>query len=90
MQAFTKSYNPEAIEWSRITNQPGDPFEAMNLDYEYSILGYDLAAGKLDMMMKFSPEGGYCEPHSHVAATTLFILFSRATRLCENWEFGII
>ena len=24
--------------------------------------------------MKFRPGGGYCEPHSHVAATTLFIL----------------
>ncbi len=74
MQAFTNSCNPEVVEWSRITNQPGDPFEGMDLDYEYSLLGYDLAAGKLDMMMKFSPEGGYCEPHSHVAATTLFIL----------------
>ncbi|WP_133300560.1 hypothetical protein [Seongchinamella sediminis] len=74
MQAFANSYEPEHIEWARICNQPGDPFEGMKLDYEYSLLGYDLAAGKLDMMMRFSPEGGYCEPHSHVAATTLFIL----------------
>jgi hypothetical protein len=30
---------------------------------QYSLLGYDLAAGKLDMMMRFKPGGGSCEPH---------------------------
>jgi hypothetical protein len=74
MHAFSKSFDSNTVEWHRITSQPGDPFETMNLDYEYSVLGYDLVAGKLDMMMKFSPDGGYCEPHSHVAATTLVIL----------------
>lgn len=71
MQAFSKSFDPDAIDWHHII---GDQPEIYNLDYEYSILGYDVAAGKLDMMMRFAPGGGYCEPHSHVAATTIMVL----------------
>ena len=71
MQAFAKSFDVNNVEWHHIKGEPGD---AYNLDYEYSLLGYDLAAGKLDMMMRFRPGGGYCEPHSHVAATTIMVL----------------
>jgi hypothetical protein len=71
MKAVASSFDSNSVEWHHITGEPGDDY---NLDYEYSILGYDVAAGKLDMMMRFKPGGGYCEPHSHVAATTIMIL----------------
>lgn len=71
MQANTKSFNAGDIEWHRVKGEPDDGF---NLDYEYSLLGYDTSAGKLDMMMRFRPGGGYCEPHSHIAATTIMVL----------------
>jgi hypothetical protein len=71
MQAIASSFDSGRVEWHHITGEPGDDY---NLDYEYSILGYDIQAGKLDMMMRFKPGGGYCEPHSHVAATTIMIL----------------
>ena len=71
MQAFTKHFDPDSVDWHHISS---DDFEGYNLDYEYSLLGYDLAAGKLDMMMRFRPGGGYCEPHSHIAATTIMVL----------------
>ena len=71
MQKFASSYLSDAIEWHHIKGAPDDPF---NLDYEYSLLGCDPTAGKLDMMMRFNPGGGYCEPHSHIAATTLMVL----------------
>ena len=71
MQAFTNSFQSDNVEWHHITGEPGDDY---NLDYEYSLLGYDLAAGKLDMMMRFRPGGGHCEPHSHIAATTIMVL----------------
>ena len=71
MQAFTSSFDIDSIEWHHIK---GDPDDSYNLDYEYSLLGYDLAAGKLDMMMRFKPGGGNCEPHSHIAATTIMVL----------------
>ncbi len=71
MQAFANSFDADQIEWHHIK---GDPADSYKLDYEYSLLGYDLAAGKLDMMMRFKAGGGYCEPHSHVAATTIMVL----------------
>ncbi len=71
MHAFAKSFDTDSIDWHHIKGEPDDPYD---LDYEYSLLGYDLAAGKLDMMMRFRPGGGYCEPHSHVAATTVVVL----------------
>ena len=71
MQAFAKSFDVDNIEWHHIK---GEPEGAYNLDYEYSLLGYDLSAGKLDMMMRFRPGGGFCEPHSHIAATSIMVL----------------
>ena len=71
MQAFAKQFDVNTIEWHHIQ---GEPEDAYNLDYEYSVLGYDLSAGKLDMMMRFRSGGGFCEPHSHVAATTVLVL----------------
>ena len=71
MQAFAKSFDVNSIDWHHIK---GEPEDAYNLDYEYSVLGYDLSAGKLDMMMRFRPGGGFCEPHSHIAATTVMVL----------------
>ena len=71
MQAFAKSFDADNIEWHHIK---GEPEDAYNLDYEYSLLGYDLSAGKLDMMMRFRPGGGFCEPHSHIAATSIMVL----------------
>lgn len=71
MRALASSFDSNEIEWHHIKGEPGDTY---NLDYEYSLLGYDLDAGKLDMMMRFRPGGGYCEPHSHIAATSIMIL----------------
>ena len=71
MQVFTKSFDTDSVDWHHIKGEADDTY---NLDYEYSLLGYDLAAGKLDMLMRFKPDGGYCEPHSHIAATTIMIL----------------
>lgn len=71
MQAFAKSFDVNNIEWHHIRGEPEDTYK---LDYEYSLLGYDLSAGKLDMMMRFRPGGGFCEPHSHIAATSVMVL----------------
>lgn len=61
-----------SVDWHRITDAPG--VVDYHLDYEYSVLGYDTEAGQLDMLMRFRPDGGYCERHSHIAATTTLIL----------------
>ena len=47
MHAFTQHFDPDSVNWHHVTS---DDFEGYNLDYEYSLLGYDLAAGKLDIV----------------------------------------
>lgn len=72
MQAFAQHYQPNNVDWHHI--QGGADFTEYKLDYQYSILGYDLDSGRLDMLMRFKGNGGYCERHRHAASTTTLIL----------------
>ncbi len=72
MQTFTQHYTPEQVDWHHV--QGGPDFTEYKLDYAYSVLGYDLPSGRLDMLMKFTGNGGHCERHRHVASTTTLIL----------------
>lgn len=75
MKRVSSSFKPRDVEWHHICGD--EEFlarEGYRLDYEYSILGYDLESGHLDMLMRFRGNGGHCERHRHVAATTTLIL----------------
>jgi hypothetical protein len=72
VETISTAFNAAEVEWHHI-KEPTD--EAGHLvDYEYTILGYDAEAGRLDMMMRFQPNGGCCERHNHAASTTTLIL----------------
>lgn len=60
----------EAVEWRRVT----DPAcKAFKVDFEYSLLGYDMASGRLDMLLRYR-DGGHCRRHRHIAATATLVL----------------
>lgn len=60
----------ESVEWRRVT----DPdCKAFKVDFEYSLLGYDLATGRLDMLLRYK-DGGHCRRHRHVASTATLVL----------------
>lgn len=60
----------ESVEWRRIT----DPdCKAFKVDFEYSLLGYDIASGRLDMLLRYK-DGGHCRRHRHVASTATLVL----------------
>lgn len=60
----------EAAEWRRIT----DPAcKAFKVDFEYSLLGYDIPSGRLDMLLRYR-DGGHCRRHRHVASTATLVL----------------
>lgn len=70
MAVVIPSFDPARVEWRRVT----DPScRAFRVDFEYGLLGYDLAAGRLDMLMRFAP-GGHCRRHRHVASTATLVL----------------
>lgn len=72
VEMLTSRYNPVDIKWHRIREAPDA--SGYVVDYEYAVLGYDLASGRMDMMMRFGPGGGHCERHAHTASTTTLIL----------------
>jgi hypothetical protein len=64
-------FDADAIEWRRIT----DPScTAYKIDFEYSLLGYDLEVGRLDMLLRYGKGRGHCRRHRHVAQTTTLVL----------------
>ena len=72
MHRYSETYDPATLKWHHITQEPDET--GFGVDYEYTILGYDLASGRLDMMMRFASASHNCERHGHVASTTTLIL----------------
>lgn len=64
-------FDPHSVEWRRVTDLESEEFK---IDFEYSLLGYDEPSGRLDMLLRFSGNGGHCRRHRHVASTVTLIL----------------
>ncbi|MEO8159733.1 MAG: hypothetical protein ABI648_18195 [Betaproteobacteria bacterium] len=70
MPVVSRSFDPQSVEWRRITDPDCKRFR---VDFEYSLLGYDLPSGRLDMLLRYG-KGGHCRPHRHVASTVTLVL----------------
>ena len=71
MPRISQSFDPDNVEWLRIA----DPaYTDYKVDYEYSLLGYDLPTGRLDMLLRYAKGHGYCRRHRHVASTVTLVL----------------
>jgi hypothetical protein len=65
------SFNSDRVEWRRVT----DPLcKTYKVDFEYSLLGFDLDAGRLDMLLRYAAGKGHCRRHRHVASTMTLVL----------------
>jgi hypothetical protein len=58
-------------KWREVT---GDPGLGYKVRHDYTILGYDLAAGTLDMVVRWKGDGGHCPIHRHTATTSVLVL----------------
>lgn len=61
----------DGYKWREVTGEPGEPF---TIRHDYTILGYNLAAGTLDMLVRWSGDGGHCPIHRHVSTTTVLVV----------------
>jgi hypothetical protein len=50
-----------------------DGLSSFKIRHEYTILGYDVAGGTLDMVVRWAGDGGHCPIHRHVATTTVLV-----------------
>ena len=64
-------FDPDRYKWRRVE---GEPDHALKVRHDYTILGYDLAAGTLDMLVRWEGDGGHCPIHRHLATTTVLVL----------------
>lgn len=71
MPGLSKTFDPKTVEWRRVTDPTCVEYK---LDFEYSLLGYDLAAGRLDMLLRYAEGRGHCRRHRHVASTLTLVL----------------
>ncbi len=64
-------FDPSRYKWRTVTGEPGLSYRVR---HDYAILGYDLAAGTLDMVVRWAGDGGHCPVHRHTATTTVLVL----------------
>jgi hypothetical protein len=64
-------FDPGRYAWREVTGEPGLSYKVR---HDYTILGYDLAAGTLDMAVRWAGDGGHCPIHRHTATTTVLLL----------------
>ena len=65
------SFNLDRYKWREVT---GEPEQSYLVHHDYTILGYDLAAGTLDMLVRWGDDGGHCPMHRHTSTTTVLVV----------------
>ena len=50
MKNISESFDPNVVEWR---NYKDLECEEYNINFDYTILGYDIEKGKLDMMLRY-------------------------------------
>ena len=71
----------DRYKWREVT---GEPEGAFFVRHDYTILGYDFAAGTLDMLVRWRGDGGHCPIHRHTSTTTILVLEGEQ----HLWDLG--
>jgi hypothetical protein len=64
-------FDPARYRWRLVE---GDDSLSYKVRHEYTVLGYDVGKGTLDMIVRWAPDGGHCPLHRHVATTSILVL----------------
>jgi hypothetical protein len=70
MPIVSASFDLDTVEWRRVYDASSEGFL---VDFEYSLLGFDIPSGRLDMLLRYG-EGGHCRRHRHIASTVTLVL----------------
>lgn len=70
MTLISSRYDPQSVEWRHVSDPDN---KEVHVDFEYSLLGYDLPSGRLDMLLRFIKQG-HCRRHRHIASTVTLVL----------------
>ena len=64
-------FDPDRYTWREVTGEPGSSYK---IHHDFTILGHDVDAGTLDMVVRWQGDGGHCHLHRHVSTTTILVL----------------
>ena len=70
MPVVAESFDLQSVEWRRVTDKGCKEYV---IDFEYSLLGYDIPSGRLDMLLRLG-KNIHCRRHRHIAATATLVL----------------
>jgi hypothetical protein len=65
------AFDPSRHAWREVVGEPGLSYKVR---HDYTILGHDVRAGTLDMVVRWAGDGGHCPLHRHVATTSVLVL----------------
>jgi hypothetical protein len=65
------SFEASRYRWREVRGDSDLPYK---IRHDYTILGYDLAGGTLDMVVRWTGDGGHCPIHRHLATTSVLVL----------------
>lgn len=63
--------DPDSFDWRRVEGTPGRPWDVA---YDLCVLGHDVDAGTIDLVIRFDAGGGGCQPHRHVSTFSVLVL----------------
>lgn len=64
-------FDLDRYKWREVTD---DPELSYRVHHDYTILGYDMDADTLDMLVRWQGDGGHCPIHRHTATTTILVI----------------
>ena len=67
----SKTYNPKDVVWKNYKDIKNKDFR---INFDYSLLGYDLKSKRLDMLLRYPKNFSFCRRHRHVASTVTLVL----------------
>ena len=71
MHKVSESFDPSIVEWR---NYKDPNCKEFRIDFDYSLLGYDINNGRLDMLLRYPKNMGHCRRHRHIASTLTLVL----------------
>jgi len=64
-------FDPDRYRWLEVKGESDLPYK---IHHDFTVLGHDVAAGTLDMIVRWWGDGGHCPIHRHVSTTTILVL----------------
>ena len=71
IKKISDSYDSNKVEWRRYKDPSCKEFK---IDFDYSLLGYDIESCRLDMLLRYPKGKSHCRRHRHIASTLTLVL----------------